>query len=208
MPNDSLRRIVLASSSRYRQQQLALLRLPFTTDTPGIDESALPGETPAATAQRLSLRKAQACAPRHPGALVIGADQVADLDGQPIGKPGSHAAARAQLRAMAGRTVHFHSGLALVDAATGQHRVGCVATAVQFRALSDAAIESYLLADQPYDCAGSARIESLGICLVEAVRSDDPTALVGLPLILLTSLLAAFGVSLPQGAARGSGPAP
>ncbi len=197
MPNDSPRAIVLASSSRYRQQQLALLRLAFTTDTPGIDEGALPGEAPAATAQRLSLGKAQACAPRHPGALVIGADQVADLDGTPIGKPGNHAAATRQLRAMSGRTVHFHSGLAIVDASTGRHRIGCVPTAVQFRVLSDAAIESYLRADQPYDCAGSARIESLGICLVESVRSEDPTALVGLPLILLTTLLADFGAHLP-----------
>lgn len=197
MPNDSPRAIVLASSSRYRQQQLALLRLPFTTDTPGIDEGALPGESPAATAQRLSLLKAQACAPRHAGALLIGADQVADLDGTPIGKPGDHASATRQLRAMSGRTVHFHSGLALVDAATGRHRVGCTTTTVRFRTLSDAAIESYLHADQPYDCAGSARIESLGICLVAAVHSDDPTALVGLPLILLTTLLADFGVDLP-----------
>ena len=202
MPNDSPRAIVLASSSRYRQQQLALLRLAFTTDTPGIDEGALPAESPAATAQRLSLLKARACATRHPGALLIGADQVADLHGTTIGKPGDHAAATRQLRAMSGRTVHFHSGLALVDAGTGEHRVGCTSTTVRFRALSDAAIESYLRADQPYDCAGSARIESLGICLVEAVHSEDPTALVGLPLILLTTLLADFGVHLPPSPAQ------
>jgi len=208
MPHDPFRAIVLASSSRYRQQQLALLHLPFRTAAPGVDEAALPGEAPAATALRLALLKAQACAPRHPGALIIGADQVADLDGSAIGKPGSHAAATAQLRAMSGRRVHFHSGLALVDAATGRHRSACVTTEVQFRRLADAAIESYLLADQPYDCAGSARIESLGICLVEAVRSDDPTALVGLPLIMLTSLLADFGVSLPPAPAAGSATAP
>lgn len=197
MTHASLRPIVLASSSRYRQQQLALLRLPFTVAVPAIDESALPGEAPSATAQRLALCKAQACAPHHPGALVIGADQVADLDGVAIGKPGNHAAATAQLRAMSGKTVRFHSGLALVDAARGWQRSACVVTDVHFRTLADAAIEAYLQADQPYDCAGSARIESLGICLVESVRSDDPTALVGLPLIMLTTLLAACGVAVP-----------
>jgi septum formation protein len=191
------RAIVLASSSRYRQQQLATLRLPFTTAVSDVAEAALDGESPAATAQRLAVLKARACAPRHPEALIIGADQVAELDGQPIGKPGTHAAAQAQLRAMSGRTVRFHSGLALLDARTGQAQSGCVRTDVRFRALTDAAIEAYLLADQPYDCAGSAKIESLGICLVEAVHSDDPSALVGLPLILLTSLLAACGVALP-----------
>jgi septum formation protein len=208
MPQESFRAIVLASSSRYRQQQLTLLQLPFTTAVPDVDEARLPGEGPADTAQRLALRKAQACAPRHPGALVIGADQVADLDGTAIGKPGNHAAATAQLRAMSGRTVRFHSALALVDCATGLHRGACVATDVHFRVLPDATIEAYLRADQPYDCAGSARIESLGICLVEAVRSDDPTALVGLPLIMLTSLLAAFGVHVPIVPAGGAAGTP
>ena len=204
MPQEPSRPIVLASSSRYRQQQLALLRLPFTTTVPDIDETPLAGEAPAATAVRLALRKAQACAARHPEALVIGADQVAELDGAAIGKPGNHATATLQLRAMSGKTVRFHSGLALVDAANGWHHSACVATEVHYRMLSDAAIEAYLQADQPYDCAGSARIESLGICLVEAVRSDDPTALVGLPLILLTSLLADRGVSVPSVGAGGA----
>ena len=191
------RTIVLASSSRYRQEQLARLRLPFTTAVPAVDEIALAGEAHAATAQRLALLKARTCAAHHPDALIIGADQVAELDGAAIGKPGTHPAAVAQLRAMAGRTVRFHSGLALLDARDGQAHSGCVTTAVRFRMLSDAAIETYLRADQPYDCAGSAKIESLGICLVASVHSDDPTALVGLPLILLTSLLADFGVALP-----------
>jgi septum formation protein len=191
------RTIVLASSSRYRQEQLARLRLPFSAAVPDVNETALAGEAHAATAQRLALLKARACAPRHPDALIIGADQVAELDGTAIGKPGNHGAAHAQLRAMAGRSVRFHSGLALLDARTGLAQSGCVHTDVRFRALTDAAIEAYLIADQPYDCTGSAKIESLGICLVEAVHSDDPTALIGLPLILLTSLLSACGIALP-----------
>ena len=194
------RRIVLASSSRYRQEMLARLQIPFETDVPSVDEQALPGEAHCDTAQRLALRKAQASAARHPDALVIGADQVAELDGAPIGKPGTHAAAVRQLRAMRGRSVVFHSGMALLDAASGLHRVQCVPTEVRFRHYSDAAIEDYLLRERPYDCAGSAKIETLGICLVESVRSDNPTALVGLPLIVLTTLLAEFGVPLPAAA--------
>jgi septum formation protein len=191
------RRIVLASSSRYRQEQLARLHLPFAVDVPAIDESPMPGEVPAATAGRLALAKARAVAARQPGAIVIGADQVAELDGRPIGKPGTHAAALAQLLAMRGRTVCFHSALALVDAADARDRSGCVPTSVRFRDLPAEALEAYLRIDQPYDCAGSAKIESLGICLVEAVHSEDPSALVGLPLIALTTLLAELGVALP-----------
>jgi septum formation protein len=191
-----LRAIVLASSSPYRREQLALLRVAFTTAVPGIDEAPLAGEQPGATARRLALAKARACAAAVPDALVIGADQVAELDGVAIGKPGGHAAAAAQLRAMSGRTVHFHSGLAVLDAASGRFEHGCTQTEVHFRSLLPAQIEAYLNADQPYDCAGSARIESMGICLVDSVRSDDPTALVGLPLILLCSQLAAFGVDV------------
>jgi len=191
------RQIVLASSSRYRQELLARLCLPFATDTPAVDESALPAESQGATAQRLSLLKAQTAARRHPGAILIGADQVAELDGAAIGKPGGHGAALQQLLAMRGRTVRFHSGIAVVDEASGQCLAGCVATDVTFRALPREALESYLQRDRPYDCAGSAKIESLGICLVESVRSDDPTALVGLPLILLTSMLATLGIEVP-----------
>jgi septum formation protein len=188
------RTIVLASSSPYRQQQLALLQLAFTTAVPGIDETRLPGEAPGAMAQRLALAKAHACTPNGPDALIIGADQVAELDGNAIGKPHTHENAVAQLQAMAGRTVRFHSGLALVDARDGRHASGCTITDVRFRALSTEQIETYLRADRPYDCAGSAKIESLGICLVESVRSDDPSALIGLPLILLCSQLADFGM--------------
>lgn len=176
---------------------LTRLRLPFAVEVPAVDESALAAETPALTAQRLSLLKARTAAQRHPGAIVIGADQVAELDGHPIGKPGTHAAAVAQLRSMSGRTVAFHSGIALVDAADGRSSAECITTFVSYRHLEDADIEAYLQADRPYDCAGSAKIESLAICLVTAVRCDDPTALIGLPLIALTSMLRAMGVHLP-----------
>ncbi len=192
-----LRPIVLASSSRYRQEQFGRLQIPFTSVSPGVDEAPRAGEAPADTALRLALAKARAVAGRHPDALVIGADQVAELDGRPIGKPGGHEAAVAQLRAMRGRTVHFHSALALLDAASGVHLAACEPTAVRFRVLSDAAIEDYLVREQPYDCAGAARIEALGITLVDAVESTDPTALIGLPLIRLTTMLASFGVTLP-----------
>ena len=191
------RRIVLASSSRYRQDLLARLRLPFTTEVPAIDESPLPGEAHFRTAERLSLLKAKAAAQRQPDAIVIGADQLAELDGEAIGKPGSYPVALQQLLAMRGRMVRFHSGIALVDGTNGHCLSNCVTTDVTFRPLSLEAIESYLHWDQPYDCAGSAKIESLGICLVESVRSDDPTALIGLPLILLTSMLATVGIELP-----------
>jgi septum formation protein len=191
------RRIVLASSSRYRQEQLSRLGLPFVTDAPAIDESPRPGEAARATAERLSLAKAQAVAARHADAIVIGADQVAELDGRPVGKPGTHEAALAQLLAMQGRTVRFHSGVAVADSSDGRSESACVDTDVRFRRLDAGALEAYLRADRPYDCAGSAKIESLGICLVEAVHSDDPTALVGLPLIALTTLLARLGVALP-----------
>src|SRR5450631_159162 len=203
--------IVLASSSPYRQELLARLRLPFAVEVPMVDEAPLAGESHVQTAQRLALRKAQAAARRHAtGAIIIGADQVAELDGRAIGKPGTHEAATRQLRAMSGRTVLFHSAIAVLDTrglaaagagggdgsgdndsgGGGRHGASaeraleaCVSTEVRFRVLAPAAIEAYLRLDQPYDCAGSAKIESLGICLVEAVHSDDPTALVGLPLI-------------------------
>lgn len=190
-------RIVLASSSRYRKDLLDRLRVPYVTDTPDIDESPLPGEPPAHTAERLSLCKARAVAQRHPGAIVIGSDQVADLDGTPIGKAGSHAAAVAQLVTLRGRTVRFHSGIAVLDGRNGHVQAACVDTEVTFRELDHGAIEAYVAIEQPYDCAGSAKIESLGICLVESVRGDDPTALIGLPLIRLTAMLANIGIALP-----------
>lgn len=192
--------IVLASTSRYRRELLLRLRLSFTVAAPGVDESTLAGESPAATAARLAVAKARAVLATRPGAVVIGSDQVAELDGKPLGKPLQHAAALQQLTAMQGRTVVFHTALAVAGPTDDALQFDCVPTAVTFRALSPAALDAYLRADEPYDCAGAAKIESLGIALVERVESDDPTALVGLPLIRLTSMLAAAGVDvLTQG---------
>jgi len=163
---------------------------------PRIDEAALPGEPPRSTAMRLALAKAQAVAAERPGTIVIGSDQVADVAGQAISKPGTHAAALAQLQSMQGRSIVFHTALAVVGA-DGALQVDEVPTEVRFRVLPEPRLDAYLRAEQPYDCAGAAKIEALGITLVEAVLSDDPTALVGLPLIRLTSMLAACGVALP-----------
>ena len=186
--------LILASTSRYRRELLERLRLPFTTRSPEVDETPLPGEPPAALAERLALAKAQALAQAAPEAIVIGADQVADVDGVAIGKPGDHARATAQLRAMSGRTIVFQTGVAVVRAATGFAAVRRVPVTVRFRTLSDAEIEFYLRAEQPYDCAGSAKCETLGIALLEAIDSDDPTALIGLPLIRTAALLRAAGL--------------
>lgn len=189
-------RLVLASSSRYRRALLDRLRLPFDVIVPDIDETPLDGETPEATALRLSLAKARAAAVKAPGALVIGSDQVATFDGRQIGKPGTHENAVAQLRAMRGKSVAFHSALCLFDSRSGEAQSADVVTRVQFRDLSDAEIEAYLLAETPYDCAGSAKSEGLGIALLDAIDSNDPTALVGLPLIELSRMLRAAGFPL------------
>ncbi|SAL46763.1 Maf-like protein [Caballeronia telluris] len=189
-------RLVLASSSRYRRELLDRLRVPFDVIVPDIDETPLDGETPEATALRLSLAKARAAAVKAPGALVIGSDQVATFDGRQIGKPGTHENAVAQLRAMRGKNVAFHSALCLFDSRSGGAQSADVVTRVQFRALSDAEIEAYLLAETPYDCAGSAKSEGLGIALLDAIDSNDPTALVGLPLIELSRMLRAAGFPL------------
>ncbi len=182
--------LILASTSRYRRELLGRLRLPFDVQAPSVDETPLPGETPLAAARRLSLAKAQAVAARHPQAWVIGSDQTASLDGvNLVGKPGDHPRALAQLRAASGRSMTFHTGLALVNQASGFARVVVVDIGVVFRTLSDADIDTYLQAERPYDCAGSAKVESLGIALMASVSCDDPTALVGLPLIALTGLL-------------------
>jgi septum formation protein len=191
------RRIVLASSSPYRKAQLAQLNLPFTVDPADIDEAPHPGETHAQTALRLAQEKARRVAARHPQAIVVGADQVADLNGQAIGKPGSHARALEQLTSMQGQWVNFHSAIAVVDAPSGRCLSRNVGTQVRFRRLEAEALERYLRADQPYDCAGSAKIEGLGICLVDQVRSDDPSALIGLPLIALTDMLISLGWTPP-----------
>ena len=183
------RPLILASSSVYRRSLLERLRMPFTTSAPDIDESPRAGEPPRDTAMRLALAKAQAVAAGHAHALIIGSDQVADLDGRPLGKPGNHENAVLQLRAMRGKSVIFHTALCVLDAATGRHHVENVPSNVQFRDLSDPQIERYLQLEKPYDCAGSAKIESLGITLVHKIESDDPTALIGLPLMMLVSLL-------------------
>jgi 7-methyl-GTP pyrophosphatase len=189
-------RIVLASSSPYRRELLARLRLEFEVKTPGVDETALRGEVAGATALRLAQAKARAVSGEFPRALVIGCDQVVALDGACLGKPGSHDNAVAQLKAMRGKTVVFHTAVALLNSGTGAMQVADVPTTVRFRDYSDGEIERYLEAERPYDCAGSAKIEGLGIVLVERVSSDDPSALVGLPLMRLTAMLRAEGVAV------------
>lgn len=191
------RALVLASSSVYRKTLLQRLGLPFSAQAPDVDESPLPGEKALDTAIRLSEAKARAVAAFHPDALVIGSDQVALLGELALGKPGNHQAATEQLRLMSGRSLTFHSALCLLDARSGELQQDCVQTTVIMRGLSDAQIERYLLADRPYDCAGSAKIEALGIALVDAVDSSDPTALIGLPLIALSRMLARAGIELP-----------
>ncbi|TSE34617.1 Maf family nucleotide pyrophosphatase [Tepidimonas charontis] len=190
-------RIVLASTSPYRRELLQRLRLPFDICAPQVDETPHPGEAPAALALRLARAKADAVARLHPHALVIGSDQVADLDGTALGKPGTHERAVAQLQAMRGRTVVFHTAVAVVCHARGYAAQEAAAVQVRFRTLSDEEIERYLRAERPYDCAGSAKSEGLGIALLEAIVSDDPTALIGLPLIRTARLLRAAGVALP-----------
>ena len=193
----SPRALVLGSTSPYRRELLQRLRLPFTVAAPAVDETPQPDEAPHALALRLALAKAQAVAAQHPDAVVIGSDQVADLAGEPLGKPGHHDRAVAQLRQMRGRTVVFQTAVAVVCAATGFEQVELAPVRVRFRGLSDAEIERYLQAEQPYDCAGSAKSEGLGISLLDAILSDDPTALVGLPLIRTCRMLRAAGLTLP-----------
>jgi septum formation protein len=188
-------RLILGSTSRYRRELLERLRLPFDTQAPEVDETPLENEAPSALALRLALAKAKAVAALHPpGTVVIGSDQVADLDGVPVGKPGTHAMATEQLRAMRGKTVVFQTAVAVVCAARGLEGTALVPVTVRFRELSDPEIERYLLAEQPYDCAGSAKSEGLGIALLSAIDSSDPTALVGLPLIQTCALLRQAGI--------------
>lgn len=191
------REIVLASSSSYRKALMARLGLDCGIISPDIDETALFGESPVATATRLAQAKARKVAAAKPAALIIGSDQVALLDEAVLGKPGSHAAAVRQLRAMSGKIAVFHTAICLYDAASEEMQCANVPTIVRMRELSDDIIERYLRRDQPYDCAGSAKIEALGIALVEKVESDDPTALIGLPLITLVTMLRRAGVTVP-----------
>ena len=192
-----MRRIVLGSSSPYRRELLSRLRVPFDVDLPHVDETPRPGETPRDLALRLALAKAHAVAARNPEAAVIGSDQVADLAGEPLGKPGNHERAVEQLRRMSGRVVVFQTAVAVVCGETRFEQVDLAAVRVTFRELLDDEIERYLRAEQPYDCAGSARSEGLGIALLESIESDDPSALVGLPLIRTCRMLRAAGVRLP-----------
>ena len=190
------RLLVLGSSSPYRRELLSRLRLPFEVAVPDVDETPGPGERAQELARRLALAKARAVAAKFPQAVVIGSDQVADHAGAPLGKPGTHDKAVAQLRRMRGETVVFQTAVAVVCAESGFEQLDLAPVKVRFRDLSDAEIQTYLLAEQPYDCAGSARSEGLGIALLDAIESDDPTALVGLPLIRTCRMLRAAGVRL------------
>ncbi|GAB2911256.1 Maf family nucleotide pyrophosphatase [Paralcaligenes ginsengisoli] len=186
-------RLILASSSLYRQTMLARLRVPYTAISPNIDETPLPGETPSELALRLSIAKAQAVAGQYPDALIIGSDQVATIDGTPIGKAGNFERAQAQLRQLSGQTVEFHSALCVSNGS--RHESADVVTYCQFRKLGHDEIDAYLRLEQPYDTAGSAKAETLGIALMESMRSDDPTAIIGLPLITLSRMLRSFGLN-------------
>jgi septum formation protein len=194
--SDSARPLILGSTSPYRRELLQRLGLPFECVAPEVDETPQTGEAPPAIALRLALAKARAVAQLHPGAVVIGSDQVADLRGEALGKPGNHARAVAQLQTMRGQTVVFQTAVAVVCQATGFERAALAAVVVKFRELTDDEIEAYLLRETPYDCAGSAKSEGLGIALLESIDSDDPTALIGLPLIRTCALLRACGVRL------------
>ena len=189
-----LRDLVLASTSSYRRALLERLGLPFVAVAPRTGEAPQTGEPPARTALRLAEAKARSVAADHPQALIIGSDQVAGCQGEAIGKPGDHARAVVMLRRLSGRTVVFHTGLALVDAASGECQTACVDVTSTFRTLTSAQIEAYLARDQPYDCAGAVKAETLGIALFRTKESHDPTALIGLPLIRLVDMLLAAGV--------------
>lgn len=190
----NVRRLVLGSTSSYRRALLARLGIPFEVAAPGVDEAALTGESAAATALRLSEAKARAVAARYPDAVVIGSDQVADCDGRAIGKPGDRGTAIRSLTELSGRTVVFHTGVALVDAASGRCQREIVAVTSVFRTLTLSEIETYLDREAPYDCAGAVKSEALGIVLFDSITSSDPTALIGLPLIVLSRMLRNEGI--------------
>lgn len=190
------RSLILGSTSRYRRELLQRLRVPFEVSAPQVDETPQVGEAPQALAARLALAKALAVATAFPHAVVIGSDQVADLNDEPLGKPETHERATSQLKQMSGQTVVFHTAVAVVCLETGFEQTSLAAVRVRFRDLNDEEIENYLRAEQPYDCAGSAKSEGLGIALLAAIDSDDPTALVGLPLIRTCTMLRAAGVVL------------
>ncbi|GHA74318.1 Maf-like protein [Formosimonas limnophila] len=190
--------LILGSSSPYRRELLERLRLPFLVATPSIDETPRTDELPQETALRLSIEKAAHIAKTHTDALIIGADQVATVDNVQLGKAGNFDNALKQLQMMRGKTVLFHSALCLLDARTQQHQAQNIVTRATVRNLSDDELAAYLRIEQPYDCAGSAKVEALGITILEKVESDDPTALIGLPLITLTNMLRQAGVTFYQ----------
>jgi septum formation protein len=190
------RALILGSTSRYRRELLQRLRVPFDVVSPDVDETPLPGEAPHALASRLALAKAKAVAALHPHAVVIGSDQVADLNGEPLGKPGTHERAVVQLQRMRGQTVVFQTAVSVVCQESGFEHTELAQIKVRFRDLSDSEIEAYLRAEEPYDCAGSAKSEGLGIALLDAIDNDDPTALIGLPMIRTARLLRAAGIDL------------
>lgn len=192
-----MRRLVLGSTSRYRAGLLQRLTPAFEQRAPGADETLQPGETPAAGALRLAIAKAAAAGHGLSDALVIGSDQIAELDGRALGKPGSIEGARAQLAGCAGREVRFHTALCLLDTRDGRQRTHVDLTRVQFRPLTEAEIVRYVDREQPLDCAGSFKCEGLGIALFERIESNDPTALIGLPLIALAGLLRQAGLAIP-----------
>jgi septum formation protein len=195
-PTTPTRTLILGSTSRYRAELLERLRIPFCVAPPHVDETPMQGEPPRDLALRLALAKAYAVAALHPDAVVIGSDQVADLNGACLGKPGNFERAMQQLQAMRGQTVIFQTALAVVCKATGFEQVDIAAVSVVFRHLTDAEITAYLHAEEPYDCAGSAKSEGLGIALLERIDSDDPTALVGLPLIRTARMITAAGIKI------------
>jgi septum formation protein len=190
------RALILGSTSRYRRELLQRLRVPFDVVNPDVDETPLAGEAPQALATRLALAKAKAVAALHPQAVVIGSDQVADLNGEPLGKPGNHARAVLQLQRMRGQTVVFQTAVSVVCLDSQFEQTELAQIKVRFRDLSDIEIEAYLRAEEPYDCAGSAKSEGLGIALLDAIDNDDPTALIGLPMIRTARLLRAAGIDL------------
>ncbi|MES2880206.1 MAG: Maf family nucleotide pyrophosphatase [Pseudomonadota bacterium] len=194
MSESTHRKLILGSTSPYRRELLERLRIPFEVTAPDVDETPHPSETPQQLACRLAMAKARAVAAQFPACVVIGSDQVADLEGQPLGKPGSHVRAVAQLQQMRGKTVIFQTAVAVVCLETGFAEMDLAQVKVKFRDLSDAEIEAYLRAETPYDCAGSAKSEGLGIALLASIDNDDPTALVGLPLIRTCRMIQAAGI--------------
>lgn len=189
--------LILASGSRYRHELLARLALPFETLAPDVNEEQLPGESAADRALRLALAKARSVLSRRPDAIVVGSDQVATAGDEVLDKPGDAATARAQLRALSGRTARFYTACAVLGGADRSHLAHVDTTTVVFRALATEEIERYVAKEQPFDCAGSFKVEALGICLIDCIETQDPTALIGLPLIWLAGALRAAGLRLP-----------